>query len=62
MKYQCYHILEKGPNKGQLCNKNAWFPIFYPCFCKNHAEKHCVPITIEQTNTFINYLKLNTTN
>ena len=57
MDYQCNHILTKGKNKGERCKKVAWFPIFYRCFCKQHALKYNVPITHKETNDFINDLK-----
>ena len=57
MYYQCNHILTKGDNKGERCKKTAWFPFFYRCFCKQHAEMHNVPITPEEINLFIKDLK-----
>ena len=53
MNYQCNHILLKGQRKGEPCNKNAWFPFFFPCFCKQHALIHKIPITKEEVNGFI---------
>ena len=53
MDYQCHHILLKGPRVGERCTKLAWFPFFYRCFCKQHAEVNNVPITFEEVNLFI---------
>lgn len=53
MNYQCIHILKKGKRKGETCNQNAWFPIFFPCFCKRHAVMYNIPITKEEVNQFI---------
>jgi hypothetical protein len=57
MENSCVHILKKGPKKGEKCNKNAYFPFFYPCFCKTHAEMYNIPITPEEINLFIKYTK-----
>ena len=57
MENLCVHILKKGKNKGQRCNKNAYFPLFYHCFCKTHAEINNVPITPEEINLFIKNTK-----
>ena len=54
---KCVHILLKGPRKGNYCNKNAWFPFFYKCFCKQHALLNNVPISYEETNLFIKNIK-----
>lgn len=58
MDNQCLHILTKGDNKGNQCNKIAWFPFFYRCFCKQHALIHNIPITPEETKQFIKNLKI----
>tara|TARA_B100001094_G_C18002479_1_gene705918 strand:+ start:314 stop:505 length:192 start_codon:yes stop_codon:yes gene_type:complete len=55
MENSCVHILKKGKNKGEKCNKNAYFPFFFPCFCKTHAEINNIPITPEEINLFIKY-------
>ena len=62
MNYQCNHILLKGPRKGETCLKHAWFPFFYPCFCKQHALMHNIPITKEEVNEFIKMNRLLTNN
>ena len=53
MEYQCNHILLKGERKGERCSRVAWFPFFFRCFCKQHAEANHVPITFEEVNLFI---------
>jgi hypothetical protein len=53
MNDQCIHILKTGKRKGERCNRNAWFPFFYKCFCKCHAEMYNVPITPQEVNDFI---------
>ena len=58
MKYQCNHILLKGPRKGEKCDKNAWFPFFFPCFCKQHALIHNVPIMPEEVQQLLQQYKL----
>ena len=60
MNYQCNHILLKGPRKGETCLKHAWFPFFFPCFCKQHALMYNIPITKEEVNEFISYIKFDT--
>ncbi len=50
---KCIHILLKGPRKGERYNKIAWFPFFFRCFCKQHAEMNNVPITKNDINVFI---------
>ena len=49
MENSCVHILKKGKNKGEKCNKNAYFPFFFPCFCKTHAEINNIPMIISET-------------
>ncbi len=58
MEYQCNHILLSGPRKGKKCLHNAWFPFFYPCFCKKHAILHNIPITKEEVDHLIQNLKI----
>lgn len=50
---KCLYILTKGNRKGERCNRNAWFPFFYKCFCRTHAQVYNVPITVEEVNEFI---------
>ena len=57
MNYQCNHILLKGPRKGDICNKNAWFPFFFKCYCKQHALMYGVPITHKDTMDFCKQYK-----
>ena len=57
MNDQCYHILKRGPRKGERCNKNAYFPLFFPCFCKNHGVINNIPISPQDINIFINHVK-----
>ena len=54
---KCNHILLKGPRKGMKCLHNAWFPFFYPCFCKKHAIINNIPITKGDVNELILNLK-----
>jgi len=54
---ECIHILQKGPRKNQTCNKTAWFPFFYRCYCKQHALINNIPMTIKETNMFIKDIK-----
>ncbi len=62
MEYQCIHILTKGERRGERCNRNAWFPFFYRCFCRRHAEMYNIPITYEDINEFIKTINLNNSN
>ena len=55
--YKCNHILLKGKRKGEKCNKLAWYPFFYRCFCKQHALMYNIPTTQEETNIFIKDIK-----
>lgn len=54
---ECNHILLKGKRKGQKCTQIAWYPLFYRCFCKQHALMYNIPITPEDTNIFIKDIK-----
>ena len=58
--YYCNHILSKGPRKGEKCTRIAWFPMFYRCFCRQHALIHNIPITKEEVDHFIQLLINNT--
>ena len=62
MNDQCIHILKKGSRKGERCNRNAWFPLFYKCFCRSHAEMYHVPITPQEVNLFIKNVNLSKIN
>lgn len=53
MEYQCNHILSKGPRKGERCTNLAWYPFFFRCFCRPHAEVNHVPITYDEIQLFI---------
>ena len=53
MDNQCNHILLKGQRKGERCTRIAWFPMFYRCFCKQHALINNIPITKGDIDLFI---------
>lgn len=53
MNDKCIHILMKGPRKGEVCEKIAWFPFFFRCYCRQHAITHNVPISNDEVNRFI---------